>query len=94
MTEQPFLVNIGITEEGKYKWITEVSEFLMDTPESIQRELQKQQQFGLISKNPEDTKVLLHIDRHAKWEPVAQAIFALREQGFPVHPVYEPEAEN
>ena len=93
VTEQPFVVNIGITEEGKYKWITEVNEFLMDNTQSIQKELQKQQQIGLISKNPEDTKVLLHIDRNAKWEPVAQAIFALREQGFPVHPVYEPQPE-
>jgi biopolymer transport protein ExbD len=90
ITEQPFVVNIGITEDGKYKWITEVNEFIMGTTGSIQKELQKQQQMGLISKNPEHTKILLHIDRNAKWEPVAQAIFALREQGFPVHPVYEP----
>ncbi len=89
-TEQPFVVNIGITEDGKYKWITEVNEFIMGTTGSIQKELQKQQQLGLISKNPEHTKILLHIDKNAKWEPVAQAIFALREQGFPVHPVYEP----
>jgi biopolymer transport protein ExbD len=90
ITEQPFVVNIGITEDGKYKWITEVNEFMMGTTGSIQKELQKQQQLGLISKNPEHTKILLHIDKNAKWEPVAQAIFALREQGFPVHPVYEP----
>jgi biopolymer transport protein ExbD len=88
--QQPFVVNIGVTEQGKYKWMTEVNEFLMDSTENIQRELQKQQQLGLISKNPEETKVLLHIDSHAEWEPVAQLIFALREQGFPVHPVYEP----
>jgi len=90
-TDRPYVVNIGITEDGKFKWITEVNEFLMDSTESIQKELQKQQQIGLISKNPEDTKVLLHIDKNAKWEPVAETIFALREQGFPVHPVYEPE---
>ncbi len=93
ISEQPFVVNIGITEDGKYKWITEVNEFTMETTGSIQKELQKQQQMGLISKNPEETKVLLHIDRSAKWEPVAKAIFALREQGFPVHPVYEPDTE-
>lgn len=94
ITEQPFVVNIGITENGKYKWITEVSEFLMENTDSIQKELQKQQQMGLIPKNPEETKVLLHIDKGAKWEPIAQAIFALREQGFPVHPVYEPLDER
>jgi biopolymer transport protein ExbD len=64
----------------------------MESTDSIQKELQKQQQVGLISKNPDETKILLHIDRSSKWEPVAEAIFALREQGFPVHPVYEPES--
>ena len=91
VVQHPFVVNIGVTEEGKYKWITEVNEFLMESTSSIQKELQKQQQLGLISKNPEETKILLHIDKNAKWDPVAQMIFALREQGFPVHPVYEPE---
>jgi biopolymer transport protein ExbD len=91
VTEYPFIVNIGVTEDGKYKWITEVNEFLMDSTESIQRELQKQQQMGLISPNPEETKILLHIDSSAKWDPVAQIIFSLKEQGFPVHPVYAPE---
>jgi biopolymer transport protein ExbD len=87
---QAYLVNIGITEDGKYKWLTEVNEFIMESPESIRRELQKQQQIGLISSNPSETKVLLHIDRNAKWEPVSQAIFIIREAGFPIHPVYEP----
>ncbi len=92
LSPQPFVVNLGITQDGKYKWITEVNEFIMESTDSIQKELQKQQQVGLISKNPEETKILLHIDRSAKWQPVAEAIFALREQGFPVHPVYEPES--
>lgn len=90
-TNQPYILNIGVTKEGRYKWITEVSEFLMESTASVQKELQKQQQLGLIPKDPEQTKILLHIDRNARWEPVANAIFALREQGFPVHPVYQPE---
>lgn len=89
-TAQPYLVNIGITENGQYKWLTEVNEFIMEGPESIRKELQKQQQLGLISKDPHETKILLHVDRNAKWEPVAQAIFSIREAGFPIHPVYEP----
>lgn len=91
LSPQPYVVNLGITQDGKYKWITEVNEFMMESTDTIQKELQKQQQVGLISKNPNETKILLHIDRCTQWEPVAQAIFALREQGFPVHPVYEPE---
>lgn len=91
ISDPPYIVNIGITKEGGYKWITEVSEFLIETSEKIQRELQKQQQLGLIPRNPEQTKVLLHIDQKASWESVAAIIFSLREQGFPVHPVYEPD---
>jgi biopolymer transport protein ExbD len=89
--EHPYLVNISVTEEGKYKWLTEVNEFLMETPESIRKELFKQQQLGLISSDVKQTKVLLHIDRNARWEPIAKAIFTIREAGFPIHPVYEPE---
>lgn len=89
-TDQPYVINISITKEGKYKWITEVSEFLMGSTEAIQKELQKQQHLGLIPEEPEQTKILLHVDSSARWESVAQLIFALREQGFPVHPVYEP----
>lgn len=89
-TEKPYLVNISITEDGKYKWLTEVSEFLMENPASIKKELFKQQQLGLIPEEASQTKVLLHIDRNAKWEPIAQAIFTIREAGFHIHPVYEP----
>jgi biopolymer transport protein ExbD len=69
-----------------------VIEFLIESPEKIQRELQKQQQMGLIPRNPEQTKILLHIDQKAPWDSVATVIFSLREQGFPVHPVYEPDS--
>jgi biopolymer transport protein ExbD len=92
--EKPSLVNISITEDGKYKWLTEVNEFLMENPTSIKKELLKQQQLGLIPSDASQTKVLLHIDRNAKWEPVAQAIFTIREAGFSIHPVYEPENNN
>jgi biopolymer transport protein ExbD len=89
--EKPSLVNISITEEGKYKWLTEVNEFLMDNPSTIKKELLKQQQLGLIPQDASQTKVLLHIDKNARWEPIAQAIFTIREAGFSIHPVYEPE---
>ena len=90
----PYLVNIGITHDGKYKWMTEVSEFLIESPEQLQYELEKQKVLGLIPKDPEQTKILLHIDRRAEWGPIASAIFSLRDQGFPVHPVYEPDERH
>ncbi len=89
-SDQPYQVNISISEDGTYKWLTEVNEFIMDGPESIKQELLKQQQLGLIPSNPSETKVLLHIARDARWEPIAQAIFTVRSAGFPIHPVYEP----
>ncbi len=88
--QQPALVNISITEEGKYKWLTEVNEFLMESPKSIKKELLKQQQIGLLPSDASQTKVLLHIDKNTRWEPIAQAIFTIREAGFSIHPVYEP----
>ena len=89
--QESYLVTLSVTEEGDYKWITEFNEYLMPTVVSIQKQLYKQQELGLLPKEKEHTQVLLHIDKNAKWEPVAETIFALREQGFPVHPVYEPE---
>lgn len=92
--EKPYLVNVSITEDGKYKWLTEVSEFLMENPSSIKKELMKQQQLGLLPEEASQTKVLLHIDKNARWEPIAQAIFTIREAGFHIHPVYEPQEKD
>ena len=87
---QTYIVNLGVTETGQYKWITEVNEYLIDTAQGIQNELYKQQQLGLLPREKGQTKVLLHIDKDARWEPIAQAIFSVREAGFQINPVYEP----
>lgn len=84
-----YTVNLSITESGQYKWVTEINEYLMEGVAAIKEELLKQQALGLLPKDKEHTKVLLHIDKRAKWEPIAQAIFAVRGAGFAVHPVYE-----
>lgn len=86
-----YIVNLSITEEGTYKWITEGSEFVMESLEAVRGELSKQQELGLLPKEKELTKVLLHIDKKAQWEPIAKAIFSVREAGFEIHPVYEPD---
>ena len=85
-----YIVNLGITAEGEYKWITEVDEHLMQGTQTIQQELSKQQEYGLLPKEKDKVKILLHIDKEAPWDPIAQLIFAIREKGFQVHPVYEP----
>ncbi|MFI5334226.1 MAG: ExbD/TolR family protein [Chlamydiales bacterium] len=89
-----YTVHLSVTEEGKYKWITETSEFLLQEVSSIHQELSKQQELGLLPKEPGKTKVLLHIDQAAKWAPISDAIFAVRDAGFTIHPVYEPREES
>ena len=84
-----YTVHLSVTEEGKYKWMTETSEFLMNGTAAIQQELDKQQELGLLPREKEKTRVLLHIDRAAKWQSIADVIFAVREEGFSIHPVYE-----
>lgn len=81
-------VNISITDSGQYRWISEANEFLIDGPLGIRAELCRQQREGLLPQNGADVKVLLHIDKDAKWDTVAQAVFAIREAGFQVNPVY------
>lgn len=87
---QFFIVNLSVNKQGQYKWISEMKEYLMEDVQAIRHELIKQQELGLLPKEKEKTKVLLHIDRNAEWEPIAQVIYAVREAGFSIHPVHEP----
>lgn len=89
-----FMVVLAVTERGEYKWISEFNEYYMESTDAIGQELEKQQKLGLLPKENERTKVLLHIDKNAKWEPVANLIFSVRKAGFKIHPVYEPERET
>jgi biopolymer transport protein ExbD len=86
-----YIINLSVNEEGQYKWITEFNEYLVDGVQAIQNELKKQQDLGLLPQEKEKTKVLLHIDKNAKWDPISQVIFAVREAGFQIHPVYDYE---
>lgn len=88
--QDPFyIVNLSVNAKGEYKWLTEFNEYLLESTQGIQNELRKQQDLGLLPQDKEKTKVLLHIDRHAEWEPIAQVIFAVRQLGFEIHPVYD-----
>jgi biopolymer transport protein ExbD len=89
-----YMVVLAVTEKGEYKWISEFNEYYMENTEAIEQELEKQQKLGLLPKENERTKVLLHIDKNAKWEPVANLIFSVRQAGFKIHPVYEPDREE
>ncbi|MBS0621204.1 MAG: biopolymer transporter ExbD [Verrucomicrobia bacterium] len=84
-----FVVHLSVDKEGHYKWITEFNEYMLSSADAIRTELAKQCNLGLLPKQKEKTRVLLHIDKNAEWEPIAQVIFAVREAGFEIHPVYE-----
>lgn len=89
MQSDHYLVNLSVTEDGKYKWLTEVNEYYLQNLAALQHELIKQRELGIIPADPEHTKILLHIDRKAEWEPISKMIFAVREAGFNIYPVYE-----
>ncbi|PIS02869.1 MAG: hypothetical protein COT85_02220 [Chlamydiae bacterium CG10_big_fil_rev_8_21_14_0_10_42_34] len=82
-------ISLSIAENGSFKWLTEFQEYPMQTIEAIQEELARQYQMGVLPQDKTKTEVLLHIDRKAPWEPIAQVIFAIREVGFTARPVYD-----
>ncbi len=89
--EPGYTVLLSINNKGQYKWVSEFNEFLLRDVQAITHELYKQQKLGLLPKDCSKVKVLLQIDKNAQWEPIAHAIFAVREAGFAISPVYSPE---
>jgi biopolymer transport protein ExbD len=82
-------INLSIGEKGGYKWITEFQEYQMESVQAIQQELARQYKIGVLAEDKSKTEVLLHIDKNAPWDPIAKAIFAVRELGFNARPVYD-----
>ncbi len=85
-------INLSISEKGLYKWVTEFNEYSMENSSAILQELLTQEQLGLLPKEPSKTKIFLHIDKKAEWDPVVQLIYSLKKKGYHVHPVYEKNA--
>jgi len=84
-------VNLSISAMGGYKWMTDFQEYPMDSVQALQEELARQYQIGALPQDKTKTEVLLHIDRKAPWDPIAKAIFGIREVGFNARPVYQPQ---
>lgn len=87
-------IHLSIHATGSYKWLTEFQEYPMENVKTIQEELFRQYQIGALAKDKTKTEILLHIDKTAPWEAVANVIFSVRELGFTAHPVYEPTASH
>ena len=84
-------IHLSITSMGDYKWLTEFQEYPMEKVGDIQQELARQYQMGALPADKGKTEILLHIDKKAPWEPIANAIFSVREVGFAARPVYDGE---
>lgn len=85
------LIHISVLENGDYKWMTEIRDHPMQSAKEISLELQKQYEKGLLPEDKLKTKILLRIDKNARWEPVLKALVAIHEAGFEARPIYEPE---
>ena len=85
------VISISISKDGSYKWITEYHELLIKDAEQIGLELARQYELGALPQEKAKTQVLLQIDEQAKWAPISQVIFSIRDQGFEVHPIYQPD---
>lgn len=83
-------INLSISSQGAFHWLTEFEQYPMESIEAIQKELARQYQIHALPEDKSKTEILLHIDRKAPWEPIAKLIFAVKELGFSAHPVYEP----
>ena len=86
-------IHLSIAADGKYTWLTEFQKYPMENEQSIQEELSRQYALGTLPSNKELTEVLLHIDKKAPWDLIANVIFAIREVGFSARPVYESASE-
>lgn len=93
-TEELKLVNVSILADGSYKWVTDIRDYPVLTPEALRDELLHEYQRGQLPQDKQHTVVLLKVDKDAKWDPILKAIFAIREAGFDVHPVYAPEGQG
>lgn len=83
-------IHLTITAAGEYKWVTEIRDHKLNSPEEIYQELVQQYEQRQLPTDKKRTQVLLKIDRMAQWDPILRAIFAVRQAGFEVRPVYEP----
>jgi len=87
-------INLSISSNGDYKWITDVQDYQMENLDQIQKELLHQYSVGLLPNDKNQTQILLHIDKSAPWEKIAKLLFAVRETGFDAHPIYAPDEKT
>ena len=86
------IIHISVSDEGHYKWVTEIRDHPMSSSQEIAEELSRQYAKGHMPEDKLKTQILLKIDRKAQWEPILKVLLAIREEGFQVRPIYEPDS--
>lgn len=82
-------INLTVTPQGKYKWYFDEKHLILTHPSDLKQMIAQEIQLGHLSADETQTQVLLHIDKNAQWESIANLIFTIREIGISVYPVYE-----
>ncbi len=81
-------MHLSINHLGKYKWLSGNSELILSNPHALAQTLAYLKKQGVLP-CPGKMTILLHIDKSAPWQPVADAIFTVREAGYDIRPVYQ-----
>lgn len=89
--EEIYQINLSVSKDGNYKWITEIKDYNIGSLEEIQNELFHHYNIGSLPRDKSKTHVLLHIDKNAPWEKIAKLIFTVREAGFDAFPIYKSD---
>jgi biopolymer transport protein ExbD len=79
-------INLCVTKEGQYKWVSDLKEHPMSGTDAILKQLADQKKLGLISEN---VPILIHIDAKAEWNCVVNLLYSLKKNGYTPHPVYQ-----
>lgn len=83
------IVNLSINHKGEYKWLSESKEIYFESAKQVGERLLALKNQHELPAQAKQVKILLHIDKTAPWQPIADVIFAVRESGYDVHPVYQ-----
>ena len=83
------IVNLSINHLGKYKWLSESNELFFENAKQLSERLILLKNQKKLPTQANRVKILLHIDKTAPWQPIADVIFAVRDAGYDVHPVYQ-----
>lgn len=84
------IIHIAIASDGTYLWKFDSHIYELKNPIELQKELIRQYERGFLPEDKTRTQLLLTIDKNARWESILPAVFAIREAGFDVYPVYQP----